>query len=95
MRVRALAAALGAIMVSGLAAGPASGDTPRCVTRKEYKKVEKGWSKKRVKRVFDTGGKLFYDIGGTTTRKYNACGYGTVYVDYENGRVTGKDAFFF
>ena len=95
MRARALAGALCTIMALGVVAGPASGDTPGCVTRGEYKKVKKGWSKKRVKRVFDTGGKLFSDFSGTTTRKYKACGGGTVYVDYENGRVTGKDAFFF
>lgn len=71
-----------------------------CVTKKEFRRVKRHLKMKRVHRVFDTRGKqsYFYTIGGTryTGRDYKACHhprYSLVSVDFKNGRVTGKFAY--
>ena len=37
---------------------PATADTPGCVVRSEFRQVHNGQSRTRVRRVFDTGGRL-------------------------------------
>ncbi len=103
MRFRSLIAVAltGAISSFGAVslAPSASADTPGCVTRKEFKKVERGMSKNRVARIFDTKGRQSssFRSGGDIyqTRKYNPCPrYSYVNVDYKNGHVKSKSAYF-
>jgi hypothetical protein len=48
--------AIATILVGG-AAGPASADTPGCVTRAEFRKASKGMKMTRVHDIFDTRGR--------------------------------------
>jgi hypothetical protein len=65
-----LALAIGGVAVI---AGPASADTPGCVTRAEFDRVHKGMTKKRVHRIFDFHG-IFHDgHAGGYTRAYSRC----------------------
>jgi hypothetical protein len=70
-----------------------------CVSRKEYHRVERGWSKRRVHRLFDFDGhqSSHFTIGGDSyqSREYRTCtiAYGVrgfAWVDYKNGRVKSK-----
>lgn len=57
--MRRVAVLLATVLVSGLftaLAPPAHSDTPHCVSRQEYRSVEKGWTRARVARVFDVPG---------------------------------------
>jgi hypothetical protein len=95
------AAALSALALSGLTvatAPAASADTPGCVTRTEYRSVQRGWTMEHVHRVFDTKGSLSYSGYGLVSRDYKPCAkYAYVSVDYErrNGvfYVDGKSAY--
>ncbi len=95
------AAALAAATLVGPAAISAEADTQKCVTRAEYKRIERGFSIARVHHVFDTKGKFAYGTSGYGfTREYNPCKsrFGYVTVDYKRkdgtARVTGKSAYF-
>jgi hypothetical protein len=79
----------------------AAADTPGCVTKGEFRKVHRGFHKRRVHRIFDTAGKQtsWYSGFGTTYegREYRACTsqygvHGVVWVDYENRRLSAKYA---
>ena len=79
--------------LSGPAAAPASADTSGCVTKDEFHKVKRHMSKHRVKRIFDTGGRQEFRSGRYSSREYNACRrFGSVWVDYKSGDVSGKMA---
>jgi hypothetical protein len=91
------ALALGSTIV---ASSPASADTPGCVAKAEFRKVHKGMKRERVHRIFDHNGRQSstYWIGGDhySTRDYRACRHprwSLVSVDYVNGRVDGKFAY--
>ena len=60
----------GALVVT---ATPASADTPRCVTHKEYRQVHKGMKKSRVHRIFDIRGEFADGAAGGYTRWYPSC----------------------
>jgi hypothetical protein len=91
----------------GLAASPAAADTETCVSRTEFRRVERGWSIARVRRVFDVTGRQSYFASGepsidwpaTQGREYRPCTrYSYVSVDFEKyrgdvWRVTGKSAY--
>ncbi len=91
-----LALALGSLVVATSPAAAAQ-DTPRCVTKKEYRKVHKGMTKKRVHRIFDTRGRrdAFAQSGGHTAeiRSYRTCSrFSAVSISYGDGRLDGKSA---
>ncbi|CAA9356521.1 MAG: hypothetical protein AVDCRST_MAG34-2136 [uncultured Nocardioidaceae bacterium] len=76
-------------------------DTPKCVSKAEFRAVKMGWGMPRVHNRFDIKGQQTYVGYGYQNREYRACtksyGYhGTVWVDYErsNGKwkVSGKYA---
>lgn len=48
-----------------LAPGPAQADTPGCATNKEYSRVDRGWTRARVSRVFDTDGRQLVKFPAT------------------------------
>lgn len=93
---------LSAAMTTGtlvVTATPASADTPRCVTHKEYRQVHKGMKKSRVHRIFDNRGEFADGAVGGYTRFYGSCearwsggGDGGAYVTYSTwtGRVLEK-----
>lgn len=90
------------ITSAGLAvtAPAASADTPGCVSRAEFRRVEKTMQIARVHRIFDTSGKQTSVGFGYQSREYKACSdpkYGFVYVDYQRRdgtwRVTSKYAY--
>jgi hypothetical protein len=89
--------ALGTTVV---ASSPASADTGGCVTKSEFHKIRKNMQRDRVHRIFDTRGRQVstYWIGGDhySTRDYRACQhprYSIVSIDYVNGHVDGKFAY--
>lgn len=91
------ALALGTVVVT---TAPASADTSGCVTKREFRKVHMGMKRERVHRIFDTRGRQTYTfwIGGDhySSREYRACRHprwSIVSVDYVNGRVDGKFAY--
>ncbi|GAB3250136.1 hypothetical protein [Kineosporia babensis] len=73
---------------------------PSCVTRGEYKKLKKGWSRKKVEKTLGVKGTLheppFRNKGKTyTTRDYRTCeatGWDIVQISYVNGKVSEKRA---
>lgn len=92
----------------GLSAPPATADTPKCVSKREFKAVRDGWSIKRVHNKFDIKGTQDWFTDGYDDpefgwpdeqgRRYRACTkFGTVYVDYERvkgvWRVNRKSAY--
>lgn len=106
MRKFAVLSAIAAVASIGVVA-PASADTPRCVSRAEFRAVKDGWSITRVYNRFDvTGSQDWYEAGdreydwpAMQGRSYRACtSYGTVYVEFERypgdvWRVTSKSAY--
>ncbi len=71
---------------------PAQADSPGCVTKAEYRAVDKEMLKSKVHRIFDTNGKrLYMDHGQITNegREYRVCrhprsGGSYVQVQYNN-----------
>jgi hypothetical protein len=101
---KVLVVGIASLALLGVGAEVAMADTPGCVTRTEFRNVEKGMRIGRVHDRFDTNGRQDYYWSATSYspaaqgRHYNACTrYGTVYVDYErrNGvwKVTSKSAY--
>ena len=86
-----------AVVVAPLAvAAPAQADTPRCVTKSEFRKVERGWQMKRVHRLFDAKGHLVFQSGAYRTREYRSCHtprYDYISISYNHGRVYRKTAY--
>jgi hypothetical protein len=69
--VAASALALGT--AAQLPASPAMADTPRCVTRAEFRHVHNGMTKHRVHRIFDTRGTFGDGGAGGYSRLYRQC----------------------
>lgn len=93
----AAALALGTTVV---VSSPASADTGGCVTKAEFHKIRRDMQRDRVHRIFDTRGRQVstFWIGGDhySTRDYRACRHprwSSVSVDYVNGEVDGKFAY--
>ncbi len=96
--IGAAAAPLCALGLTAVVAVPASAASPSCVEKKEFRQVERGMSKARVANIFDIGGRQtsVYSISGTRyeSRSYRSCTrYGSVYIDFEDGRVSSRMAF--
>lgn len=53
-----------------------------CVTRREFRKVKRGWKRTRVTRKFDTSGRFVDGFAGGYTRGYHKCAGGRAYVSY-------------
>lgn len=76
MKTLLSAAVLGATLTIGTltgAAAPASADTPRCVTFKEFQQIDKGMKKARVHRIFGIRGQSAGGFAGGYTRWYPSC----------------------
>lgn len=90
--------ALGLVIVCmGMSAPVAHADTPRCVTKAEYERIDNGQTKRRVHRIFDVRGRrsVISRGGGVVVeaRRYRTCRRDSaVSVAYRNGRVSGKSA---
>ena len=70
-----LALALGSLVVATSPATAAQ-DTPGCVTKREYRKIHKGMTKKRVDRIFDTRRSWFAGgSAGRYKRTYQSCDF--------------------
>lgn len=69
--VLALVLAVGGTTV--LAAPAQAGDTPNCVSKREFKRVKDGMTKARVHRIFDVNGKREYSGSGGEGRSYRPC----------------------
>jgi hypothetical protein len=102
MRKAFAAAALAVALTVGAVPQADAAGSPGCVSRTEFRSVKRGYTKQRVHRVFETTGRQesWYSFGGDRyeSRRYKACtksyGYhGTVYVDYKNGTLRNKMAF--
>ena len=102
-RLAATAAlAVGAVLLvpvqpadAGAKAG-AGGKAERCVTRAEYRKVHDGLRKARVHRIFDSAGTRSWLEGRYEIRNYTPCTdrqFGYVTVNYKDGRVDAKRAY--
>jgi len=86
--------------LTGMTVPAAHADTPGCVSKQEFRKVKDGFKKRRVHRIFDTRGRQtsIFRVGGETyeSREYKPCSdrkYGFVWVDYVNGRLDAKYAY--
>jgi hypothetical protein len=105
---RAISAAvlsLGLLAPVTMTAAPASADTATCVSKPEFRTVQRGWSIARVRRVFDVTGRQTYYASGEPgvypayqSREYKPCyRYSYVSVDFEKHqgvwRVTHKSAY--
>jgi hypothetical protein len=84
-------------------ATPAEAHVRPCVSKAEFRKVERGFRIRRVHRIFDVRGTQYYFFGATPYsraeqgRQYRACTHawrggphGTVYVDYRKRRGTWR-----
>jgi hypothetical protein len=68
----------------------------RCVTRDEYRKVHNGLKKARVIRIFDSPGRQMWLEGRYEIRSFVPCSsrqFGYVNVNFKDGRVVAKRAF--
>lgn len=90
----ATATLLGFAGLSGPVASTAQADSPGCVTKGEFRRVDRGMTRRRVARIFDTNGRLASRYGAYATRDYNPCArYASVSVEYKHGRVIHKYGF--
>ena len=97
----------GLVAPIALVATPANADTPTCVSKSEFRAVQKGWSITRVANRFDrNGNQTYYDSGDPSidwpayqSREYKPCrrySYVSVSFEKEAGdvwRVTSKSAY--
>jgi hypothetical protein len=92
---RILCALVLAVATLGVAAPAAQADSPRCVTKAEFRSVHVGMTKARVHRIFDTSGRrvTFARVRRYTSevRRYRPCSRRTaISVSYANRRLDGK-----
>ena len=75
---------------------PDRAKNPKCVTRKEYRKVKKGMKLKRVARIIGGKGRLTSSGGGMKVRRHEACKGRPYYaqVTYRAKRVYTKYGYF-
>lgn len=59
--------------IAGLAVTPAAGDSPGCVTKREYLRVRSGLTKAAVHAIFDTHGRFGDGGAGGYSRIYPRC----------------------
>lgn len=101
MRKILSAALLGATLAVGTLASPApaSADTPRCATFKEFRQIDRGMKKAQVHRILDIRGQFADGAAGGYTRFYGSCqsvsaggGDSGAYITYngDNDRVVEK-----
>jgi len=85
---------LGFAGLSGPMTSTARADSPGCVTKGEFRRVDRGMTRRRVARIFDTNGRLASRYGAYATRDYNPCArFASVSVEYKHGRVIHKYGF--
>src|SRR4051812_29176367 len=89
------------LITAGLAVGGilgpvagASARTGHCVSKKEYKRVQRGFSEHRVTTLFETSGKLSLSLPPYQTRDYRTCArFASVSVRFKHHRAIGKFGF--
>jgi hypothetical protein len=70
--------------------------TPGCVTHAEYRRVHKGYTVARVKRIFDARGKIISQGYGYQEREFKPCTdrrYGFVDITFYHKRLDSKSAY--
>jgi hypothetical protein len=76
------------IVTAAPAAANHGGYTPGCVTRSEFQRVDRSWTKQRVHNVFETSGRRTgFSFGGGDRdewRDYRVCGGGSVSTNYDD-----------
>lgn len=97
--VRALIAGSMFFATLVVVAGPASADSPGCVTGAEFRRIDKGMTRMRVQRIFDTKGRsLFRNPGAVhnSARTYRMCvrwrrgtGHSQVQIQFNNYATRG------
>lgn len=84
---------LSGVILSCLGVATASASSG-CVTKHEYRRVERGMSQGRVARIFETEGRLSVSSPPYQTRKYKTCArYASVLVTYKHHHVINKAGF--
>ena len=74
--------------VIGLFPMPAQADTPGCVTRPEFRRMELGMRQARVRVIFDAHGQQIEEHNASETFAYDTCSNrGVVFVTYRHNRV--------
>lgn len=94
---KVLCALVLAVVSTCVAVPAAQADTPRCVSKREFRHVHRGMSKGRVHHVFDVKGRRvsFSRHDGTTSeiRRYRPCRRrSAVSVAFSNGHLSAKSA---
>ncbi len=98
---------VGLVAPLALTVAPAQADTPRCVSKSEFKAVKRGWTITRVANRFDVPGhQTFFDSGDPDldipayqSRDYSACpDFSSVWLSFEKEpgekwRVSSKAAY--
>lgn len=73
------------VVVFSLFPAVAEADTPHCVSNHEYNRVQVGWTRYHVHRVFDFNGTVISRHGDVEVRQYKMCnpsGYLATQVSY-------------
>ncbi len=71
----------------------ASADTPGCVTRAEFAKIDVGVTKRHVRTIFDTRGRFGDGFAGGYTRAYRSCAHPRVLANvWYEGEHAGQPA---
>jgi hypothetical protein len=92
----AAALAIGAGLLVPIQHADADLKAERCVTREEFRKVHDGMAKARVHAIFDSSGRQSWRLGRYEVRNYTPCTdrqFGWVTVNYKDGRVDAKRAY--
>jgi hypothetical protein len=92
----AAALAVGASLLVPIQHADAGLKAERCVTRAEFRKVHDGMKKARVHAIFDSAGIRSWLEGRYEVRNYTPCTdrqFGWVTVNYKDGRVDAKRAY--
>lgn len=89
---RALAIATIIASLSALATTPARADTPGCVTRPEFHRVDVGMRQAQVRRIFDTSGEAIHRGPHREEYAYDPCSNrGVIFVTYRQNHVIDKE----
>ena len=80
-----------AMLAGGIAAAPAPALAGgECVTRPEYRRVDDGMRKARVRAIFGWSGDLIHDGPHRQEYAYDGCRRGVVFITYRDNKVVDK-----
>ena len=85
-RLAAASLVLAMSAMSSVAVAPADALAKKCVSKKEYKAIQKGQSMHKVHKILD-GQKVFfgYNLGTDALEQYETCGWSQKYVTVKYG----------